>query len=210
MVAHRAGNCLDRLRDAELLGVALVEADVRLFHGRPEVRHLKTVGPLPFYWDRWELASPFRRSLVLGELLRASAGRSELMLDLKGSKQRLAGVVRSEIEPYLPDRRFTVCARTWNLLDAFEGLPVRRFASVGNRRQLRGLLRRFADTGVDGVSIHERLLDARVVAELRSVAGLVLTWPVNAPARARELLRMGVDGLISDHAGVIAPATATA
>ena len=210
VVAHRAGNCLDRLRDAERLGVALVEADVRLFHGRPEVRHLKTVGPLPFYWDRWALASPFRRSLVLGEILRASTGRSELMLDLKGSKQRLADVVRSEIGPYLPNRRFTVCARSWDLLDTFDGLPVRRFASVGNRRQLHGLLRRFADTGVDGVSIHERLLDAKVVAELRSVAGLVLTWPVDAPARARELLRMGVDGLISDHAGVIAPATAIA
>jgi glycerophosphoryl diester phosphodiesterase len=183
---------------------------VRLFHGRPEIRHLKTLGPLPFYWDRWELASPFRSSLVLPELLRASSGTSELMLDLKGSKRRLAEIVRAEIEPYVPGRRFTVCARSWGLLDAFDGLPVRRFASVGSRRQLHGLLRRFADTGVDGVSIHERLLDARVVAELRSVAGLVLTWPVNAPARARELLRMGVDGLISDHAGAIAPATAAA
>jgi len=210
VVAHRAGNCLDRLRDAERLGVPLVEADVRLFHGRPEIRHLKTVGPLPLYWDRWELASPFRRSLLLPELLHASTGGSELMLDLKGSRRRLAEIVRAELEPYLPGRRFTVCARSWGLLDAFEGLPVRRFASVGSRRQISGLLARFADTGVDGVSIHERLLDAKVVAELRTVAGLVLTWPVNAPARARELLRIGVDGLISDRAGFIAPATAAA
>lgn len=210
VVAHRAGNCLDRLRDAERLGVPLVEADVRVFHGRPEIRHLKTLGPLPLYWDRWELASPFRRSLLLPELLRASTGRSELMLDLKGSRRRLAEIVRAELEPYLPGRRFTVCARSWGLLDAFEGLPVRRFASVGSRRQLSSLLARFADTGVDGVSIHERLLDATVVAELRTVAGLVLTWPVNAPARARELLRIGVDGLISDRAGLIVPAAAAA
>ena len=73
VVAHRAGNCLDRLREAERLGVALIEADVRLFHGRPEIRHLKTVGPLPLYWDRWALASPFRRSLTLSELLRSSS-----------------------------------------------------------------------------------------------------------------------------------------
>lgn len=210
MVAHRAGNCLDRLRDAERLGVPFVEADVRLFRGRPEIRHLKTLGPLPVYWDRWELASPFRRSLLLPELLGASTGRSELMLDLKGSTERLAEIVRAELEPYLPGRRFTVCARSWGLLDAFEGLPVRRLASVGSRRQIRGFLRRFADTGVDGVSIHERLLDPKVVADLRAVAGLVLTWPVNAPARARELLLMGVDGLISDRAGFIAPATAAA
>lgn len=210
VVAHRAGNSLEKLREAERLDVALIEADVRLFRGRPEIRHLKTVGPLPLYWDRWKLASPFRRSLDLPELLRSSGSATELMLDLKGPKRRLAELVRAELEPYLPGRRFTVCARSWHLLDAFEGLPVRRFASVGSRRQLRRLLERYEGTGVDGVSIHERLLDARVVAELRAVAGLVLTWPVNVPGRARDLLRMGVDGLISDHVVAIAPATAAA
>jgi glycerophosphoryl diester phosphodiesterase len=70
------------------------------------------------------------------------------------------------------------------------------------------VLGRYAETGVDGVSIHERLLDARVVTDLRAVAGLVLTWPVNAPARARELVGLGVDGLISDRAGLIAPLAA--
>jgi glycerophosphoryl diester phosphodiesterase len=208
VVAHRAGNCLDRLRDAERIGVALIEADVRLYRGRPEIRHLKTVGPLPLYWDRWELASPFRRSLVLSQLLGSTAGATELMLDLKGANARLAEIVRRELEAHLPGRRFAVCARSWDLLDAFDGLPVRRFASVGNRRQLRALRDRFAETPLDGVSIHERLLDTRVLAELRSVAGLVLTWPVNVPARARELLRLGVDGLISDDAGVIAPVAA--
>ena len=208
VVAHRAGNCLDRLRDAERLGIPLIEADVRLFRGRAEIRHLKTVGPLPLYWDRWKLASPFRRTLVLSELLGSSAGSTELMLDLKGRNPRLARIVREELEPHLPGRRFTVCARSWALLDAFDGLPVRRFASVGNRRQLRALVDRFAETRLDGVSIHERLLDARVLAEIHSVAGLTLTWPVNVPARARELLRLGVDGLISDDAGVIAPVAA--
>jgi glycerophosphoryl diester phosphodiesterase len=208
VVAHRAGNQLDRLREAERLGVALVEADVRLFRGRPEIRHLKTVGPLPLYWDRWSIASPFRRPLVLGELLAATRPETELMLDLKGRDTRLAAIVRTELEPYVPERRFTVCARSWELLEAFVDLPVRRFASVGSRRQLRALLKRYAERGVDGVSIHERLLDARVIADLRVIAGLVLTWPVNAPARAHELVGLGVDGLISDQAGLIAPLAA--
>ena len=204
-MAHRAGNRLDRLREAERADVALVEADIRLFHGRAEVRHLKTVGPLPIYWDRWTIASPLRRSLVLSELLRATDVATELMLDLKGRRSRLAEIVRDEIEPHLPGRRFTICARSWHLLDVFEGLPVRRLASARSPRQVRALLHRFADTGVDGVSVHERLLDARAVAELRTVAGMVLTWPVNAPARARELMGIGVDGLISDHAALISP-----
>ncbi len=173
--------------------------------GGPRCRHLKSVGPLPLYWDRWALASPFRRSLVLSDLLRATERETELMLDLKGSRRRLAEIVRAEIEGYLPLRRFTICARSWQLLDVFDGLPVRRFASAGTRRQVRALIERFAGRRVDGVSVHERLLDARAVAELRSVADLVLTWPVNAPSRARELVAMGVDGLISDRAGLIAP-----
>lgn len=181
---------------------------MRLFHGRPEIRHLKSVGPLPLYWDRWSVASPFRRHPVLADLLRATSASTELMLDLKGSRPRLAEIVRAELERHLPHRRFTVCARSWRLLDVFEGLPVRRLASAGSRRQVRSLLRHFAGRRVDGVSVHERLLDARVVADLRAVSDLVLTWPVNAPARARELVGIGVDGLISDRAALIAPVAA--
>ena len=50
------------------LGADLVEADVRLYRGRLEVRHLRTVGPLPILWDRWQLAAPRRRRLQLAEL----------------------------------------------------------------------------------------------------------------------------------------------
>ena len=59
VVAHRAGNDLARLRAAEALRVPLIEADVHLFAGRLEVRHLKTLGPFPILWDRWELAPPW-------------------------------------------------------------------------------------------------------------------------------------------------------
>ena len=58
--------------------------------------------------------------------------------------------------------------------------------------------------GIGALGQMEGVSRDRVVAELRSVAGLVLTWPVNVPGRARELVRMGVDGLISDRAGTIA------
>ena len=45
VVAHRAGNDLDRLRRAQELGLGVVEADLHLYAGRIEVRHLKTLGP---------------------------------------------------------------------------------------------------------------------------------------------------------------------
>jgi glycerophosphoryl diester phosphodiesterase len=126
------------------------------------------------------------------------------MIDLKGRRPSLAERVADALTPYLGTRRFAISARSWPLLEVFDGLPVRRLHSVGNGHQLRRLLRSFAGAGLDGVSIHSRLLDSATVEELRRVAGVVMTWPVNDPRHAAELLRLGVDGLISDRPGELA------
>jgi glycerophosphoryl diester phosphodiesterase len=178
--------------------VSLVEADLRLYRGKLEVRHLKTVGPLPILWDRWQLVAPWHPRLQLHELLAATGLGTELVLDLKGRRMQLAVLVRAAIEPYLERRRFTVCARSWKMLEPFSESPARRVYSVGTPRQLRMLLERFHGMRLDGVSIHERLLDGTTVAALKAIADVVMTWPVNKPERARELLRLGVDGLITD------------
>jgi hypothetical protein len=206
LVAHRAGNRLADLRFAEELGVGLVEADIRLFRGRLEVRHLKTVGPLPILWDRWELAAPWRPRLDLGDLLEATAPETELLLDLKGVRLELAARVLDAIAPHLGSRRFTICARRWRLLAPFADLPVRRVHSVGSRRQLNRLLRRIGQGRLEAISIHQNLLDRESVATLRTVADCIMTWPVNHPERARELLGLGVDGLITDDARRLAAA----
>jgi glycerophosphoryl diester phosphodiesterase len=198
LIAHRAGNRLADLAAAEELGVELIEADVRLFRDRLEVRHLKTVGPLPILWDRWELAAPWRARLELDELLEATAETTELLLDLKGLRLELAERVREAISPFLDTRTFTLCARNWRLLAPFADLPVRRVHSVGSERQLRRLLRRVGEGRLEGISIHQRLLDRESVAVVRAAADFVMTWPVNDPERARELLGLGVDGLITD------------
>jgi glycerophosphoryl diester phosphodiesterase len=196
VIAHRAGNDLARLRRAEELGIEHVEADLRLWRGRVEVRHLKTLGPIPVLWDRWQLGNPFAPRLTLGALLHTVSPSTELVLDLKGGKMELARLVLA----VLPEgRRVTVCARNWRLLSPFAAREdVRTVHSVGSARQLRRLLRRSRGTRLEGVSVHERLLDARTAAELRRLASLVMTWPVNTVQRAHELLALGVDGLISD------------
>lgn len=196
VVAHRAGNDLARLQEAEQLAVALVEADVRLWHGRLEVRHLKTVGPLPILWDRWRLANPFAPRLELRELLAEARHDTQLLLDLKGRNPRLAELV---LDTLPDDRPVTLCARSRKLLEPFVGREhVRLFQSVGSRRQLRALLRDTGARPLDGVSIHERLLDDSVVAELRRRGSTVMSWPVNSVQRAHELGLIGVHGLISD------------
>ena len=135
------------------------------------------------------------------------------MLDLKGPRKRLAEAVLRELEPHLTERPFTVCARWWRVLEPFAGTPVRCVYSIGTDRQLRSVLRRFANQKLAGVSIHERFADRETVSALSEIADVVLAWPVNESARARSLLRLGVAGLITDdaaalmRAGVLEPAT---
>lgn len=163
------------------------------------MRHLKTLGPVPILWDRWRLANPFAPRLLLPELLGALDPQTELMLDLKGRDRRLCHGVTDSVDA-AGLRRITVCARSWPLLEDFRcDERFRVVHSVGNRRQLRVLLRNFEGRPLQGVSIHARLLDAGVVAELRRRAEVVLSWPVNSLAHARELASWGVAGLISDR-----------
>jgi glycerophosphoryl diester phosphodiesterase len=199
VVSHRGGNDIASLGSVERLGIDVVEADLHLFRGRIEVRHLKTLGPIPVLWDRWSLASPFAPRLLLGELLGNVGKETQLMLDLKGRDPRLSdSVLRAlqEIEP----RRTIVCSRSWHLLEPFSGEgTIRVLHSVGSRWQLRALLRRFPAGSLQGVSIHARLLDRTVVDKVRERAELVFSWPVNTLARARELAAWGVSGMISDR-----------
>ena len=211
VVAHRAGNDLIRLERAEQARAALVEADVHLFAGRLEVRHLKTVGPIPLLWDRWTVAPPWAPRLELHELLTAASPRTELMLDLKGRDRRIGSLVAAALAAHAPGRAVTVCARSWRVVEPLRGLPhVRLVRSIGGRRGLAALLRERSGERLDGVSIHRRLLTPDVVDQLRRRATTVLTWPVASAAEARLLGSWGVDGVITEDFDDLAPALAQA
>jgi glycerophosphoryl diester phosphodiesterase len=197
VVAHRAGNQLSSLERARRLGSPLIEADIHLFASRLEVRHRKTVGPLPILWDRWELAPPWAPRLLLGRLLAEAGEDVELMLDLKGRSRRLSGLVAAALAEAAV-RRVTICSRAWSLLEQFRSRPgVRAVHSVGTVRQLRALRHRYADERLQGISIHRELLDAATVEDLLGRTELLLTWPVEDPVDACRLGAWGVHGVIS-------------
>ncbi len=205
-VAHRAGNDLPLLRRCESHGVTWVEADVRLFRGRLEVRHLKSVGPLPVFWDTWAFAAPWRRQLRLDELLEAAAPDTHLLLDLKGKDGRLPALVRSALARR--PRPVTMCGRFWPLLEAVRDAPDVGFApSAGTRKELALLLDRYRDGGLRGACIRASLLDERTVARLHAIAGLVLAWPVAGPEQVARLAAWGVDGAITASDALLAPAS---
>jgi glycerophosphoryl diester phosphodiesterase len=196
-VAHRSGNTVAGLRAALDAGVDLVEADVHAYRGRLEVRHLRSMGGLPFLWDRDGVVRrrPHHR-LVLAELIEALGDDHRLMIDLKGVHPRLAAKVAQLLREASPGRSLTVCTKSWWMLDAFD-VPVQRVLSAASRRGLSRLLTRVDAAPVHGVSVRLSLLTAEVVADLHRGTDLVMAWPVDTPEALAEARRVGADGVIS-------------
>ncbi|MFC0526973.1 glycerophosphodiester phosphodiesterase [Phytohabitans kaempferiae] len=197
-IAHRAGNDKAGLRAALDAGVDLVEADIHLFRGALEVRHLKTLGP-GLLWDKWMLVR--RRATVLPELhevLAAAEGDHRLMLDLKGPAAALAPRVAALLREVAPDAPITVCTKQWGMLDSFDD-PVRPVLSASNRVMLRQLRARVRRRRAYGVSIRRELLSPAVVAELRESVEVVMVWPVDTPAALAHARQLGVSAVISKN-----------
>ena len=206
-VAHRAGNSLAGLHAARELGVDVIECDVHHHRGRLEVRHLKTAGPLPFLWDRWELVPASAPRLGLAELLEADRHGTTFMLDLKGRRPGSARAVIELLHEVAPGHPLLVCGRWWPAVDAVAEVPfVRPVLSARNRAELSRLRRRVAAAPgvVHGVSVHASLLDHRLVEELHQGVEVVMTWPINDLAELARVLGIGVSGVISDEPDVLA------
>ena len=205
-IAHRAGNSLAGLHGANELGVDVIECDVHHHKGRLEVRHLKTAGPLPFLWDKWELVSAWAPRLGLTELLEADRHGATFMIDLKGPRPRGARQLAALLHERQHDRRLYVCGRWWSSVERVAELPyVRPILSARNRIEFPRLRRRLM-TGppVHGVSVHRSHLTTEVVEWLRQYVELVMTWPVNDLRTLDHVLDIGVGGVISDEPDILA------
>jgi hypothetical protein len=198
-IAHRAGNSLDLLRSSLAAGADLAEADVHLYRGRLEIRHTKTMGPLPWLWDRWYVVSARLPRLLLHELAGALPGERRLMLDLKGWQPWLGRRVAAAMEGAAPGVPYVVCSRHWRMLDAFDGLDhVDVVHSVRSRAELARLPRRLAGRRSWGVAVHRELLPRMDVPALLRSVDVLLTWPVNTLEVLDEVAGLGATGVISD------------
>ena len=206
-IAHRAGNSLAGLITANDLGVDVIECDVHRHRGGLEVRHLKSAGPLPFLWDRWQLVPASAPRLGLAELLAADHRGTTFMLDLKGRHPATSREVATLLHEVGHSRPLLACGRWWPAVDALaDELPfVRPVLSARNRGELARLRRRLVEGPAPyGVSVHASLLDATVVAALHRHVERVMTWPVNDQRVLDAVLRSGVTGVISDESDVLA------
>ncbi len=198
-IAHRAGNVAETSVPAIAIADA-VELDVHRFRGRLEVRHGKVLWPCARLWERWELLPVDSPRPLLGEILDATPDGAHLWLDLKGPSRRLT---RRALTAVGDRRPLTVSCRVWwALRPARRADDIRTMKSVGTRWQRRLVVRtRFGER--DGIAIHERLVDAGVLATLHRVTPNVICWGVVDDDRARELASLGVSGLIVDDLTMI-------
>jgi glycerophosphoryl diester phosphodiesterase len=215
-IAHRAGNSLSDLRAATELGADVIEADVHAYRGRLEVRHARTLGPLPWLWDDWELTSARAPRLGLRELLLAADRGVTFMLDLKGQDARVGEEVARELHERAPDQPVLVCSRHWPALTPFESAGwARTIYSARTRAELAPLLQRKVPPPQSrgyGVSVHRSLLTQDVVAALHDRVQVVMTWPVNDVPSLDAVLayrRSGTVGVISDENAILRRLLAT-
>ena len=199
-IAHRAGNDLALLAQAESDGADVIELDLWLYRNRLEVRHLKTMGRIPLLWDRWELAPGWTPRLLIPTLLTQLRPETGLLIDLKGRDPRLPSLLQDALARHRPGLPVVVCSRTWSHVDAFAGMPgIALTYSVGSQRQLAALLSRFPEPFPHAVSIHAKLLTPEVARLLKSRAAAVISWPVNTPELLARLMTYGIDGVTSDN-----------
>lgn len=207
VVGHGAANSPEALARARP-HADVVEADVHRFRGRLEVRHAKTMGPVPLLWEGRRILHPRTRRPPLDEVLAYLDGDGgvALMLDLKGPDPALARAVLAATAARRAGPGLYACARHWPTADALRGAPgVTVLHSVGGARGLRALLRRYRPGDLEGVSVHRDLLGAGVVSLLRERAAHVWTWPVDDLGSGRALARIGVTGLISNDPAALGP-----
>jgi hypothetical protein len=203
-IAHRAGNDLEVLREAARLGADVIEADVHLHRGRLEVRHLKTMGPLPWLWDRWELHPARAERMMLDQLLDALPPGQTVMLDLKGVGQVGPETLR-RLQARSVDHPLWVCARWWPSALAFAAADwATVLLSARGRTEISRLRRRLRAGAVPyGVSLHLSMLTPGLVREVQAAGARVMTWPVDDRQALERAHELGVDGAITKDLRIV-------
>lgn len=204
LIAHRAGNRAGGVAEVRYLADT-IELDVRWQRREMVVRHARRVWFTNRLWEREglraHLLAPDHPVLDFAEAVAEVDDDLGLWIDCKGISPRLppetlavAGV----------RDRLTVSTKAWWMLAPVDDRPgVRAIRSVSNRFEL--FLLRFLPSRVelDGVVLHSRLLEGRLVSDLKRRYGSVFSWSIPDVATGQRLAEWGVDGLIIDEPDVL-------
>ena len=208
VIAHRGGNDLAALDRAKAIGVDLAELDVWLHRGDLEVRHLKTMGPIPLLWDRWRLVPGWIPRLQFEQVVEAAGRDIRLMIDLKSKTLTLSEALIAAFARHLPGAPYAVTARHWPLLAPFEDVPeATLIPSAAYRGELAKLLPSLGER-YQTLSLHRTLVAGELLSELRGRGVATYVWPINSQASLEWALAAGASGITSDDLDLAAAVVA--
>jgi glycerophosphoryl diester phosphodiesterase len=220
-IAHGFGNSRRRLARALSGPVDLIETDVRFQDGKMVVRHERKLGPLPVLVDektslhigsehgwwlslwRWFIALQ-RNPLALQEVLAEAKDKRGLLLDLKGEygdrEEALAQALAEMLERMGMKEQVTICGLNWPLLGHLRAAAphLKVHYSIGSADQLRAFQAMLERDPIRRICLNHSLAEEPLIERLKGLGMTIYTWAVDDLRRARELLELGVDGIISN------------
>jgi glycerophosphoryl diester phosphodiesterase len=204
IIGHRFGNDIARLREAADAGAHYVEADVWYYRGRLEVRHARTMGPIPLLWDRWWIGRRPAKQLVLDDVLAALPDGIGIMLDLKGSDRRMPEMILQALRRHGHGHPVMVSSRFWDHLPSLRDYPdILLFFSVGRPWEMWRVRPLLELRENDAICVKYSMLDADRIAELKRKVALLSTWGINDERRLGRCLEWGVDAIITDEVDIM-------
>jgi glycerophosphoryl diester phosphodiesterase len=226
-IAHGYGNSRRTLTLALEGPVDYVEADVWYQDGRLAVRHERKLGPLPLLFDERHKGhvghGPGRYGLSLGrwylklqigplyleDVLTLARGRRRILVDVKwnpgGRQSAFARALAQTVRLAGMGDSVTFCGQNWPVLRRLRVIDpdLRVHYSIGVQRQLAAFGHVRQDETLRGVCLDQSLLNAGLVDILKRRGLAVWSWTVDDLEQARQLVAMGIDGIISNRLDVL-------
>ena len=99
----------------------------------------------------------------------------------------------------------TFCGQNWPVLQRLRVIDpgLRVYYSIGAQRQLAAFGHVPQDETLRGVCLHQSLLNAQLIDIFKRRGLAIWTWAVDDLAQARQLVAMGIDGIISNRLDVL-------
>jgi glycerophosphoryl diester phosphodiesterase len=218
--AHRGGargrreNTLAAFASALALGVTGLESDAWLTaDGQVVLQHDGDTGPL---WRRRAISAQPRDALpdrvpALGDLYRRCGRHFELSLDIKD--RAAVPVVLGEAEAAGATTSLWLCHDDWRWLASWRGPSgaARLVQSTRLARMEEGLAARVGslrDAGIDALNLHRADWTAERVATVHAAGLRAFAWDAQTRHQVIETLGLDVDGVYSDHVGILMAAIA--
>lgn len=212
--AERRENTLEAFGRALELGANGLESDAWLTSdGVVVLDHDGVTGPP---WNHRALCTQERRELpshipALEELYRDFGTGFELSIDVKdpAALEPMLGVARRAGA----SERLWLCHNDWRVMAGWRRIaPDVRLVESSNVAWMKeGLASRsstLAASGLDALNLHASQWDADRVREVRAAGLLALGWDAQSDDELDRLLRLGLDGVYSDHAAKMMAAIA--